>query len=517
MKRVVGKNKLISIVLITLLIIGMIATSGMAVFATDEEGESPKITLDLNGANAEDDWVGEDELDESAIEELKSFQMPGKNAYDHDSYIWPPENCEFAGLEITTNKDGKTITALPGDVVTGLDFSEGGHIKYLWKEAYYDVTIHVSTVDGVDQLPPIVIEKVPAATEFEEALKLLDPSYTLETSIFTLPGYSDEYKFRSYKPITAFDEYTDEEEKVEAFIENEVEDYDPIFDNIDVYYCLAKPIDQVKVTVEPPLCGEETDTPSKAYEIGGEEKMFYYWEDQTNTPKVSISDNRLSISDATWIESSDNNRTPYKGTLEGDKTYYLDFEIYPDLGYCLDITEGAIEITGAELEKFEIDDFSDDEASSLYVIAKTKVEHVWGDWEVTKEATEEEEGIETRYCKKDSSHQENRNIPKLPKKEPAETEPTEPKPTGTEGINQSNTSTNKPASQSEASGTNTNKESSKANTSTTNKNSASTKATTSSVPKTGDENNPILFIVIFSLAAVLSVIYLAKTRESNEE
>ncbi len=50
--------------------------------------------------------------------------------------------------------------------------------------------------------------------------------------------------------------------------------------------------------------------------------------------------------------------------------------------------------------------------------------HSWGEWTVTKEATETEEGVETRVCKNDSSHKETRAIPK---KEPGATpEPTEP-------------------------------------------------------------------------------------------
>ena len=38
--------------------------------------------------------------------------------------------------------------------------------------------------------------------------------------------------------------------------------------------------------------------------------------------------------------------------------------------------------------------------------------HDWGGWVVTKEATETEEGVETRTCKRDSSHMEARAIPK---------------------------------------------------------------------------------------------------------
>ena len=39
--------------------------------------------------------------------------------------------------------------------------------------------------------------------------------------------------------------------------------------------------------------------------------------------------------------------------------------------------------------------------------------HNWTEWKTTKEATEEEEGIETRTCLNDESHKEERTIPKL--------------------------------------------------------------------------------------------------------
>jgi hypothetical protein len=39
--------------------------------------------------------------------------------------------------------------------------------------------------------------------------------------------------------------------------------------------------------------------------------------------------------------------------------------------------------------------------------------HDWGDWEVTKAATETEDGEETRVCSTDPSHKETRAIPKL--------------------------------------------------------------------------------------------------------
>ncbi len=559
MKRLVNGKALMSMILITLLTIGIFATSGIAVFADDEGGDPAIITIDLNGGIPDfDEWESSGELNEELIELYSGVEVPYKHYFNHDSFFEPPKNCEFAGFEVTTYKDGKTITAKPGEILTGLDFSKGGLIKCLWEEKYYKLTIHVSTIDGVDQLSPIIIENVPTATEFEEALKLLDPGCTMETELFTLPGYSDVYKYRTYKPITAYNKYSDLDDKMEALAYDSIDDYDSIFENTDVYYCLSKPIDQLQITIEPPVCGEETDTPSRAYKLGDEDYTDNQWDEQTNGPNISVSDNRLSILGAFWIESPDKYNEPFKGTFEGDQTYYFDVEMYPDLGYCWGVTEESLDIIGAELEEFEIAEYSDGEASSLSFIAKTRVEHDWGDWVVTKEATEEEEGTETRYCNSNSSHQETYYTSKLPKKESTETEPektepvetepektepvetepektepvetepektapTEVQPTETNGSgngenknaessitdgNQSKTASNKPtsqtattgvnASQTATTGTNTTK------TASATKAASTAKASATAVPKTGDENNPVLWIGVLIVALIVA-------------
>lgn len=58
--------------------------------------------------------------------------------------------------------------------------------------------------------------------------------------------------------------------------------------------------------------------------------------------------------------------------------------------------------------------------------------HDWGEWEVTKEATEEEEGEETRVCKRDPNHKETRPIDKL---EPSNPDPVNPDPVNPDPVN----------------------------------------------------------------------------------
>ena len=61
--------------------------------------------------------------------------------------------------------------------------------------------------------------------------------------------------------------------------------------------------------------------------------------------------------------------------------------------------------------------FSDDKGTTEITADATVVAakgHDWGDWVVDKDATEDEEGLETRTCKNDPSHKEERPIDKLP-------------------------------------------------------------------------------------------------------
>lgn len=58
--------------------------------------------------------------------------------------------------------------------------------------------------------------------------------------------------------------------------------------------------------------------------------------------------------------------------------------------------------------------WTDGEAAMPTAIATWEYKaHAWSDWTVTKEATEQEEGIETRVCSYDSSHIDTRAIPRI--------------------------------------------------------------------------------------------------------
>ena len=68
--------------------------------------------------------------------------------------------------------------------------------------------------------------------------------------------------------------------------------------------------------------------------------------------------------------------------------------------------------TCSECEKLFKDSEGTQETTEEYTVIEAKG-HDWGEWTVVKEATEEEEGLETRTCQNDDSHTEERTISKL--------------------------------------------------------------------------------------------------------
>ena len=494
--RRVGKTRLFSILLFVLLAVGLIAASGMAVYASEEE-ETVTIYLDLNGATPTVDWrSNEEKLTPSEAAELTTLPIPSKEMM-YDTVYDPPENCEFAGLEITHKGGEETVVGKPGETVTGLDFTRGGNVKWLWEEKYYTLTLHVSTLEGEDQLAPIVIDNVGAGTPFDEALQLLDPEYTPSTSLFSLEGYVDACQYRSFEPIAGYNKYEDERENKEAFEESGISGGQEILGDYDIYYCLTKPVRQVGVTVEAPRCGVETTTPLD------EEKSPDY-DRQTNPPTVTSTGEGYYISYTGWIRSPEELYIPFMGTFEGGKEYYLDMELVTRLGYSWDLTEADYAAKGAEVEMAEAGE------KFTYLMLRTTAEHDWGEWTVTKAATESEEGIESRFCAGDPAHTETRAIPKIdpanspvpPEKTPEKEE--ENKNADNGGKESGNTN------KSEAEQTTTPSPSPSPSPSPTNRATYTGNATSAvSAPKTADTSNAKEYMVLFGSSAAMLLLHLS--------
>lgn len=98
--------------------------------------------------------------------------------------------------------------------------------------------------------------------------------------------------------------------------------------------------------------------------------------------------------------------------LTGNTVYQLpkpDFNISSHYTFAGWNIEGSIYAAG---EGYTTPRADEEAATPVAVATWTQKDHEWGDWEVAIEATEEEEGVETRVCKLDPTHVDTRAIPK---------------------------------------------------------------------------------------------------------
>ena len=128
-----------------------------------------------------------------------------------------------------------------------------------------------------------------------------------------------------------------------------------------------------------------------------------------------------------------------------------------------------------------------DEAGTKEIEEAVKIPasgHAWGEWVVTREATEDAAGEETRTCKNDPSHKETREIPAIGKKTEEKTE--EKKETITSPDRDQD-------SGSDASDDNSSKTRKKKSSGKSSSKSASSKAKS---PKTGDESRNLVWMLL---------------------
>lgn len=276
-----------------------------------------------------------------------------------------------------------------------------GTLTQLWavfEEEPPVLTLHWSSVDGKDLMDPIKIE-APKGTTIDVALKSkYGDDWTLDKSVFPEDGYKDS-KFRTKNPIT---NYTSETEMQADSVSGDT----AINADTDIYYIMYKKIDKVSAGIESPVCGTET--------ANGTQSVPY---DQTNPPAVSVTSGKgykLFMADskpyAFWTVNR-TETTPFVGMFKGDETYYARFRLLADFGYVFSERPTAT-LDNAEVTLVQVEDATNQK--NLIVGGAVKADHNWGEWEVTKEPTETEEGLEERTCKTvDCGAHEERTIPKL--------------------------------------------------------------------------------------------------------
>lgn len=303
----------------------------------------------------------------------------------------PDDDYVFVGWA----KDSPTGTKVSTDKVYTFTFTGKTTLYALFEKRPPVLTLHWSSVDGKDLMDPVKIS-VPKGTTVNEALATKE--WTLDTSVFTKDGYKDS-KFRNKNPIT---NYTSEAEMQAGSVEGTTQ----INADTDIYYIMYKKIDKVSAGIESPVCGTET--------ANGTQSVPY---DQTNPPAVSVTSGKgykLFMADskpyAFWTVNG-TETTPFVGMFKGDETYYARFRLLADFGYVFSERPTAT-LDNAEVTLVQVEDATNQK--NLIVGGAVKADHNWGEWEVTKEPTETEEGLEERTCKTvDCGAHEERTIPKL--------------------------------------------------------------------------------------------------------
>ena len=205
----------------------------------------------------------------------------------------------------------------------------------------------------------------------------------------------------------------------------------------DAYYVLwKKPVESAEITVKKLACDtvmiSETDSDGNVTE-------------QTPAPEIMCTgDVILGTSiQPVW---TDENLQVINGSLEGKENLLLVFEMLPKFGYYIqDLNKIKVNgispyVFAATIYSVPVEvahDYQEVEGTAVAPSCEsagkaanqkcTKCEfiktgetieatgHDWGDWEITKPATYDEEGVETRICRKDNTHVETRPIGKLEK------------------------------------------------------------------------------------------------------
>ena len=156
--------------------------------------EAVTVTYDANGGVKQPAWADSVKWMKYTASTPATINVSQElyDLYSGDLRVQPPAGSTFAGIEVTQNKTGAKVTGKPGEVITGLDFSEGGAIKFLWVK---DVTV---TFDAKGGTP------VPVAQKFKSGEKATEPTAPTKDG-WTFGGwYTDEgltSEFDFSKPV----------------------------------------------------------------------------------------------------------------------------------------------------------------------------------------------------------------------------------------------------------------------------------------------------------------------------
>ena len=212
------------------------------------------------------------------------------------------------------------------------------------------ITVHWSSIDGVDLEEPIVIENVNPDSTIKEALTAAGYG----NSFFSKDGYV-EYNIQFPKPMTEYKDYYVERLNFAPLIPLSAEFMNSKVgeDGVNVYTFIYKILnDNVSAEVKAPVCGISTNTLKK-------EDNKWDFNTQTNVPIVLLPENAhyhllcdegLGQPYTCWFAQCDLNSEPFIGTFEGGKPYYAGLAVVADYGYLFpDSGPNHFTVNGAEV------------------------------------------------------------------------------------------------------------------------------------------------------------------------
>ena len=248
--------------------------------------------------------------------------------------------------------------------------------------------VHFSSLDGDDLEDPIVIEDITPGTTLRSAIQEATGK-SFWNDLFTKEGYKDS-EYRTLEPLNNYASWDD-------YDDADLSSWTEINEDMNIYVGMFKELDAAEITVTPPICGVETDTPYN------DEYEYWKWSEQTSKPEFSAPSGKNYEVDpgnyaSYWIEMEDSG-TPFIGTFEGGETYKATYWLKANLGYifvCDDDSDeytGTVTVNGGTLVEALYD------WEFLGIIATVTADHDWNEGTVTKEATCTEPGEKEFECK----------------------------------------------------------------------------------------------------------------------
>ena len=349
------KNRFWALIISMVIFIG--AIPGLPVFAVNNN-----VTLNVGYGGLVNSSLKSDE--EGGFYTDKSYVEPGETVTwtveTFDDYYFIGWSTSPSAEDVFSKELSYEFTPADGET----------YDIYALFEEYITVTFHFGTIENPDVIEPVEIKgtvgshhgEFRASDEYQAAESKLMAEFGFKTAYFETP------RTKSLKEIVekeAYDSY---------FLDVD----DRIYITSDVYETMMLPITDVTVTVKPPVAGKTNETVP----------VITVPEDAHYSQAPVIDD----LSTSYWFNPETTDE-PYDVTFECDNTYYARFCLKADPGYCFDLTNDSVEISGGELYKV-------DEEGLIYwwMEASVTLEHNWSEWEPTTQATATKPGVLTRTC-----------------------------------------------------------------------------------------------------------------------